>query len=478
MRTRFSLLLFALLMLTPWLHAETEPPAEAIVWWSFDPTRFEHPDGEPANAAFLPILRAGVGAGVFGNGPEASILEGLLAASEVGRAPHTFAVIDFSATRQEDEAGMDVQRLQAVLELRTSEGHDRFLRTIKRIALDAPRSKIEEFEAGQFRLDLPGGRTAIALRDNADAEWEQLAWCSEEGVFTVGYGIGALERWFASRPAAEPVWAGHRALVDDARPEGDGVLEAYISFDGLRERFKSAFEYGRTPRMLRALRLQDASSAMFHGRFVPDGDGLPLLVLDHTREGQDGETARVAWTLDAWPGVLPRVSPESGATYALVATPDWPALVGQGIEIHNATINDRSLQKHMGDVERWRGLRGDALSRLLGTLGEHLVLTDAPQPPAPVPGLATVMVPLAGDAKVAAEAMSEVLTDFEDRVRTSVSRSRTGWTYSIDKGGLVRLPVWSIVSKDGASVLVGGWGHACIGAGERWLGRLVEQGVE
>ena len=176
-----------------------EPPAEAIVWWSFDPTRFEHDQDEPTGEAFLPILSAGVGAGLFGNGTEASILEAFLAASEVGRAPHTFAVIDFAARREENNSGMDVDRLQAVLELRTGKDHDRFLRTIKRIALDAPKSKHPEadIKAGQARIELPGGRTAVVLRDSNDEPWEQLAWCSEEGVFTIGYGVGALERWFA-----------------------------------------------------------------------------------------------------------------------------------------------------------------------------------------------------------------------------------------------------------------------------------------
>ncbi|GAB4555983.1 MAG: hypothetical protein Tsb0013_18770 [Phycisphaerales bacterium] len=466
-----SLLSLIVLLFAPALAlADREPPAEAIVWWSFDPTRFEHPD-EPHNAAFLPVLRAGVGAGLFGDGTEASILEALLAASEVGRAPHTFAVIDFSAEREADNSGMDIRRLQIVLELRTGEGHDRFLRTIKRIALDAPRAKRDdgEFEAGQFRLDLPGGRKAIALRDSADAPWEQLAWCSEEGVFTVGYGVGALERWFAARPAAEPEWDGHRAVVDATRPSGDGVLEAYVNFDALEERFPSAFQFGRTPRMLDALRLREASSAMLHGRFVDQPiDGLPLLVLDHTAHTEDG-MERTGWTLDAWPDGLARVDSEDGATYALVAAPDWRALVDQAIEIHNATIPQNSLEAHMQRVERWKARRGGALAELLASLGEHLVLTDAPQPPAPVPGLATVLVPLAGEHRVAADAMSEVLADFADRVRTKGSADRTDWTYSIDSGGLVRLPVWTVIGNGSGAALIGGWGHACIDVGERWL---------
>ena len=473
-RTTRMRMLFAVLVLlvcTPTLLADREPPAGAIVWWSFDPTRFEHPDREQASDAFLPVLRAGVGSGLFGDGTEASILEGILAASEVGRAPHTFAVIDFSAKREADNAGMDVQRLQAVLELRTGEGHNRFLRTIRRIALDAPRAKDDngDFEAGQFRLELPGGRTALALRDNEDAPWEQLAWTSEEGVFTIGYGVGALERWFASRPAEQPAWDGHRAIVERERPEGDVALEAYINFDALRARFPSAFQFGRTPRMLRALRLDGSASAMLHGRFVEQGDGaLPLFVLDMTR-GIGGEVERVPWTLDAWPASLSRVDLELGATYALVASPDWTALIEQAIEIHNATIGTTGLRAHIESVVRWREKHAGDLARLLGALGPHLVLTDAPQPPAPIPGLATVLVPLDGDQAEAVRAMSGVLRSFGDRVRTSESRSRTLWTYSIDSRGIIRLPAWAITTRGERSALVGGWGAACLEAGERWL---------
>ncbi|MEM1422609.1 MAG: hypothetical protein AAGH64_01260 [Planctomycetota bacterium] len=474
MRTLLYTLLLA--FIAPIAQADREPPAEAIVWWSFDPTRFEHPDNEPSHAAFLPVLRAGVGSGLFGDGTEASILEGILAASEVGRAAHTFAIIDFEAERDEDSTGMVVRRLQAVLELRTTEGHDRFLRTIQRIALDAPRAKDKEgdFRAGQTTLDLPGGRTAIALRDTDDAEWEQLAWISERGVFTIGYGVGALEAWYASRPAGRPAWEEHRAAVDAARPAGGTALEAYIAFDALEARFPSAFRYGRTPRMLGALRLSGSTSAMLHGRFVDQpADALPLFVIDHTKRVRDG-IERVAWTLDGWPAGMPRVDPESGATYALVASPDWHAFVNQGIEIHNATIGTTALPGHMERLARWRDAHAKDLADLLDTLGEHLVLTDAPQPPAPIPGLATVLVPLSGDEEIAKRAMSSVLSSFSDRVRTRESERTTRWTYSIDEGGIVRLPAWSISTTGGRSALIGGWGNACIEAGERWLRSLSE----
>lgn len=448
-----------------------KPPAGAIVWWSFDPTRFEHPDQEPAYDAFLPVLRAGVGSGLFGDGTEASILEGLLAASEVGRAPHTFAVIDFEAERESDNTGMRVRKLQAVLELRTGEGHERFLRTIKRIALDAPKAKDAKGDlvAGQFKLDLPGGRTGVALRDSEDEQWEQLAWCSEDGVFTIGYGVGALERWFESTPAERAAWDDHRALIDDARPEGERALEAFIDIDALRERFPSAFEFGRTPRMLAALGFTEASSVMLHARFVEDRAGaLPLLVLDHTLN-EHGVLRRVPWTLDAWPHGLARLAPDSGATYALVATPDWARFVEYAIGVHNATIPDKKINQHMAEVETWRHAHADDLSRLLESLGNHLVLTDAPQPPAPVPGLATVLVPVAGERSTTAGAMSSVLSEFSGRVRTTSAGDRTTWTYSIDSSGFVRLPIWTIVERRGRVMLIGGWGRACVDAGLAWI---------
>ena len=253
------------------------------------------------------------------------------------------------------------------------------------------------------------------------------------------------------------------------------MLEAYVNIDALRERFASAFRTGRTPRMLKALHLETASSVMLHGRFVEQGEKhLPLLAIDHTVLGSTPEAVmqRIQWSLDAWPEDLPPITSEDGATYALIAAPDWPSLVDQAIEIHNATIPDKGIQEHVQGVAAWRAQRGAALDRLLGEFGEFLVLSDTPQPPAPIPGLATVLVPVSGDATVAAEAMSGVLSDFQDRVRTNTSKGDTRWAYSIDSGGLVRLPVWSVMRRGGHAALVGGWGYACLKSGERWLARF------
>ena len=454
-------------------------PAGSIAWWSFDPSRFRSagagaPDAPRADSGLmLAALRAGVSSGLFGDGAPASILEGLLAASEVGRHPHTLALIDFAAVRGPGGRGMDVRRFAAVLEVRTDSGHAELLRTVRAIAVDAPAGKAGAGRAlgAQSAIDLPGGRRGVAYVEPGLPAWRRLAWTSLPGRFVVAIGPeGTLARWLDPGEAgAAPAWAPHEALVDGARPDGAAVLGAFVDLGALRARFPVAFASGRTPRMLRALDLHSARRVMAHARLVPSGPGeAPLLAADVTREDRSGAVARQALSTSAWPGDDAVGFGAPPGSFVLAArVEDWDALLDAGLEIYLATVNDEALAEQREGIASWRRRAGDDLDAVLGSLGPWLVLSDHPTPPIAAPGFCTVLA--AGEPGLGA-ALGGLVATFPGPIEASGADGDPVWSLRIDSRGLVRLPAWGIGRARGVEALIGCWGEAGVVGARRWLG--------
>lgn len=454
----------------------TEPPAGAIAWWRFDPTRFASAEvAASERRVILAGLRAGVAAGLFGAGSSSSVVSGLLAAGEVGSSPHTLCVLDFEATRDEDGTGMVVRDLRAVLELRSEGGHDEYLRTIRAIAVDGDR---EGAGTGRQRaVALPGDRRGVAFRRSAWPAWRTLTWCSGGGAFAVSLGSGSLRDWFAGevdgeaeRAAPAGAWVRHREAVEEARPDGVVFLEAYVSLDALRARFPSAFAYGRTPRMLDALGLRGASAAMLHGRFVEDAGGGPaMLALDLTVASAGvGERAGGLelrrFTEDRWPGAEATGVPRPGGSFVLASAVAWPDLVAWGRRVHEATVPDSELDEFLRERGAWDAAHGASLAGLLGDLRGWLVLSDDPPPPIPAPGLATVFV-AAGDGVALAglaNGFDRVVSAFAEDVRRTELRGRPAWWLGAGSAGAVKLAAWAVSDGPAGPVVVGGWGPAAV----------------
>lgn len=478
---------------------EPAPPADAAAWWRFDPTPFAAAraradadgDGGPGAAGALvePMLRAGVSAGLFGDGLAAQVIEGLLAASGVGRRPHTLVIRDLDASRTEDGTGVDVRDLSAWLAVDAPAPHEPLLRSVRAIALDAATAKgdarPEDFR--QRLVTLPDGRRIAELRARGWESWRTLSWASEPGRFTVGLGAGVLagrqETPADEEPGARPARPGlaaHRAAVDAARPEGELFLEAAVDIDRLRRAFPSAFAYGRTPRMLRALGLERASRAVLHGRLVDDPSAGRLVALDVTwsprlrgaPDGGDdaGEIRRVALTEHAWASdaaPAPPLPPPPGSYVLLVRTP-VAELFGRAMAVYTATVTDSDLPAFAASRERYAAGPGASLDRLLAMFAGSVVLSDYPTPPIAAPGVATIYVPLApgADPESARAALAAALEPFAG----VLAELRGGGTaFRLDEAGAVRFPVWSVIDRGGSGWLVGGWGEACINANRAWL---------
>ncbi|MEQ9617476.1 MAG: hypothetical protein RLN60_05515 [Phycisphaerales bacterium] len=440
---------------------------DAISWWRFDPSRFSSTEKAPAERrVFLATIRAAIASGLLGDGTSAKIIEGVLAASDVGAVPHTLSLFDFEARRPPSGVGIDISDLRMVLELHTGENHEHYMRTVRAIVVDAERAKsgkqTKEIER-QRVIDLPDGSQAVAFSLEGWPSWREISWTSRGDSFVIALGEGAMARRFTAAPhEAKPAWAEHEAIVDDARPRGHVFFTAYLDIDHLRASFPEAFERGRTPRMTNALGLEHAARLMLHGRFVESPGGLPpMLAIDATTADRDsGVVTRHAATLDTWPtGEIP--VPPLGGSYLIASKLDWHAFAQSLLDFNRATIMDHDLWRYERKEREWREAFGERFDASIDQLAPWLVISDDPTPLVPIPGLSTLVIPLDADAEPDAfkSEMAALLEPWSHIVTPSAGGL---WTLSIHESGLVRFPTWSVTTANGRSVIAAGWGPQVI----------------
>lgn len=444
-------------------------PADALAWWRFDPTGFASVErAAPGRELFISGLRSAVTSGV-GSNAVGNVLEGLLAASEVGKAPHTVALLDMRARRKPSGTGAIFESLQMILEIETDSGHDRILQTIRTILIDGPaaRGDHSEGEPSQSVLNLPGGRTGVAFRRAQWGPTRTISWCSTDRAFTIGLGDGALRRWFAPAPLGDIPWAPHTDAVNAARPEGRECLRAFLDIDAMRASFPSAFNAGRTPRLRAALGLDSADSFMIHARFVASRieDAPPLIAIDLTAAEQTGIDLR-ALSEHAWPEDPSTVPPPPGS-YVVLINADWPRLYNLALALHESTIQNPDLDAFRESRASWETANRDALHHLFAALAPRLILTDVPPPIAPIPGMCTIIaesrqgIP-ASDLLARLDA---VLTAWDELINESAASER--W-FKLDDRGIIRLPAWGAANRAGRSAIIGSWAVAAVRAASDW----------
>ena len=453
-----------------------DPPPSAVIWYRYDPGVLPAPEAPPPNALqrnlLLSAIRAGLSSGLFGNKTPAHALQSLLAAGELGDTPHVAAILDFGAHRRPDGTGMEIEHLQAAIAIDDATRVPAYLRTIRALALATSGANPEALS--QSSVSIPGVGEAVRLTSSAWPGWMALSWTVHDGRFILGIGRGALEGWFARPSGAgelDPAWAAHRAAVRSARPARAAFLEAYVDIAALRSAFPLAFASGRTPRMLAALDLRDATSVMLHAAALgpsapgdsPGSSGAPqapLIALDWTAAASGG----VAWrplSASSWPGEeATGLAPPPG-TSILVASVDWPSALQWALDVYAATVQSEDLPEFEAARGRWEAAHADSVDSLLASLRPWLVLSDVPPPLLPIPGLATIFV--AADrgpetTKALEGLFEDLIAPFSDRLIVAGPSGARTWALKLDDRGVVRLPAWGFVSTPDGPLLVGGWG--------------------
>lgn len=461
-------------------------PPGAIAWWRFDPSGFAAANRPiPGRELFVASLRAAISSGLAGEGTPAQVLEGLLAASDVGAGPHTLCLMQFRASRQSSGTGIDIHDFQMVLRIEAGRDHADILRTIRAILVDAPHARGDQNNASdpaQRRLDLPGGRSGVAFTRRNWKPWREVSWCSAEEAFFVGLGRDALSHYFGAldepveNDTAEP-WLRHAALVDEARPDGPLFCQAYLDFRKLRSTFPDAFFTGRTPRMLRALDLDQAQDLMLHGRFIESAHEQtpPLIVLDATLTPTPRAQAlgvsieRRPISESVWPADA-ELMPRPPGSYVVVIRTDWKPLFHRALDIYQATIKDRQVPQFDAARAAWLERNNDAVELLFAQLEPWLIIADYPTPIIPAPGLSTLYAPVRRglDTAIIGRAFAQLLSDFAARIAQD---GLDTWSLRIDPTGAIRFPVWGIAKGVGRDFLIGGWGPHVLTTNRAWFAR-------
>lgn len=349
------------------------PPANAIAWWAMDPTPLGAiKDQKPGQLLLESVARAAVAGGLFEDDETTGLLATVLGAGVLSRVPHRICLIDFAADPT-DDGGLDVRRLSLVLELRTGRNHDELLRTVRAIVLQGSQPN----DGGaQNPLELPGGRSGGAYRRDGWPDWREVSWCSDAGAFYVAIGRGTLAKWFEREEAIGPV-GYHRQAIQQQRPAGRDVFEAFINTDVLRRAVPESFMAGRAKRMGEAWGLSNSRTFMLHGRLVDQPkDGLTLLAVDASWTARSLARDDVQ-LMGVTASVLPQdagVVPGNGSRYVVLLPAQWEHWRDLCLDSVQAYHDSWGGMEFGATRRRWERDHGRRATRLFRSLGPWVTL--------------------------------------------------------------------------------------------------------
>ncbi|MEO0483845.1 MAG: hypothetical protein AAF138_09495 [Planctomycetota bacterium] len=452
-----------------------EGPPGALGWWAFDPRRFGSAEGRVERGLLEAGMQAALAAGLIDDQDAAYVVAALLGASVAGAAPHRLAVLDFAAKPAGRDGGMAIERLQMVLELRTEDDHRRIVRAIRSIVIEAEDVEEDTRPTGRQRtFEFGEGREANAYLRDGWPEWREVSWHSSDEAFYVGLGRGALERWFAGDPGPDwpgaGDWSAHAGAVAERR-EGETFFNAYCDIDALRRAFPEAFSGGRAARFLASFGLSNARDFMLHGRWNAQPSGPAIVGLDASWSARSRrpDVVRVGrLSTNEWPEGA-RNPAEPAGSYAIVVRGEWTAWLSLALNAYGGTLGEFDAMTYEARVSRWGRAHAAVYQRLASRLGDWVVLSDAPTPPAPIPGLATIFAEAKpGQTAAAIEAdLAQVLGSVgEDRL---VRDEAAGvWSLRVlpkeaDPAGILRAASFAVVDRgERPAVLLISWSPAAV----------------
>jgi hypothetical protein len=263
---------------------------------------------------------------------------------------------------------------------------------------------------------------------------------------------------------------------------GESILEIFLDIDAVRRGFPDSFATGRLGPLFEAWGLSNGRNFMLHARRVeaadvevtglrvaPVYDGPPLIALDATwtaRSATEHEVEQRPLALSNWPGREIRSEPPPGR-YAIVAEVDWRRAVDGAIETYGRWRRDTDRAEFEDRRSAWMRDHRRVLDRMLRSMDDWLVVSDVPQPPAPVPAMTSVFVelrPAVSRVRFASD-MEHVLSSIGGR--TVYDDEREIWSLRLldpeaDPGGALRALAWGMAGGARAPVIVGGWGPTVV----------------
>ena len=437
--------------------ARAQDDGDPLAEWWFDPSGFASAD-ETGGALLQSALRVALRSGLVPEGEARDITSGALAASVVGGTPHRLVLLEVS----EDGASGQVDSFRVALELRTGVGHERIVRTIGTILRDAAEEGAAPLT--QRVIDLPGGRTGVAVRRAGWPEWMSVQWASMPGRFVVAVGEDALERMVGAAPQSARGMAHRRAA--DTRG-GEHVLSAYVDVQALRMRVPTMFR-GAANELVHALGLgmaRDVSIQAWWGERVGDGEDAPRMLIAATAWSSLRERREVVRatdiTLREWDAAWGGPSAPPPGRFVMLVPMHTDAWVNGGYRVYGVLTGRARYTPEFDRFARrgaeWGRRYGAAYTQLARAMGPTMMVSDYPPADAPVIGMASVWIPLreieAGDARTA---MRRVMSGFADVVTGGAGEQP--WSVRAGAGAPLQVASWSIEPNPvgPGGVLVGG----------------------
>ena len=395
---------------------------------------------------WLPALLRVVDAAGLLRPEDRAFTDATLVAATLGSYPHRIALLDLTARR--DGKGADhLTGLQLALTLRNSADTTPLRQTLETLL----RQRGPAVPYTQEPFTLAGGLPAVRYHRSDWPAWLCVEWAADGGRFHVGVGAGALQRWLALREVGEDVFAAHdraAGLLEDSDAAADGarIFRALVDLDRLRQVAPLVLGQGRVRSLLVLFGFEDRGALALDAKLAE----RVVWLTSSTRRGDT--TTAAALTAARWPADA-AVPPPPG-TFNLAAPLDWPAALVRARQV---------LAILRGDGPPTA--RERATERLLATLAEQagafepwLLISDHPRSRLPIPGAASVYVPVrAGmDAAAAAERLEASIAALPRDPEQNPAR-RLGVAHHEQAG------VWWLDSPARALFKAPAWGWATAG---------------
>ncbi|MEO0511877.1 MAG: hypothetical protein AAF108_03160 [Planctomycetota bacterium] len=438
-------------------------PEDGIGLWRFDPGPGWERDGLHPS---LIALRAAIGAGLLTDPDALLSAKILLALAQVGEHPHRLVVLGFEARPVDARGGMVLERLEAVLEIRTSRSHLGLVSTLQALLLPPGGTSRQRLRVTAGVDGKAGVEVAEFVRSDLP-EWAVFAWASEPGVFTVSFGRGAMERWIARRGFDGKTPRGLSAMRREPGPRGRRVFEAWVDLNALRRGFPEAFDESRSLRIFDAIGIDHAREVGVLARRLGGGPGpVSLDWLVSSRSDPPGRwwSERLA---DGSDPIAAEASGGGGRADVLVFKNRLTRLE----EVASAVfLGALRWESHVGQRvrrRRWLARHGGALAELERSLNDRVVLAVDGSGPVRLPGIGVVRVGLGPGVR------SERVDSLLDRMLSSFSpvlrKDRKSGLWSIvplgpdrDPTGLLRIGAMGVVEVGGRPAVVAGWSESAL----------------
>ena len=422
----FFAAVFVLVVLVWGAEAQpTGPRPTELVAWHFDPAGFASVERAAGARSLIESgVRTLLATGVVEDDDAAAAIGAVLGLSVVAAGPHELRVF----------AGDGLSEISAVLSMDRPGDTAAVVRTLRAVLVD---SLPDDGAAVQSEVEWADGTAAVRLRREAWPAWLSVEWGVREERFVVEVG---------SPPAVEV-------------REREGPFGLRFDLDGLRAAMPEQVARGDVNDLLGVAGIAHARWWSVASEFEDVGDDRVLrlrtawssrrVAPGAVRERVLHEGACPAWALGL------------GGSYVLPMDVQWRGVIERVLAATAADVRGWKRMELDARRQMWARRHGATLERLLGSLGDVAVVTDVPTPAVPVPGLGTVLVPIAGDAAVA-DGVAEDLATVVEALGWKVTRDGDVYAAAV-RGPAAALaavgvtPAWAVGERAGVRLLDVSW---------------------